>query len=145
MLIEDLIERLKERVPDFSNRVEGALEWSALREQGRLPNATPAAFVMSVGLQGGTPDAAAGLFRQAYEEVFGVVLIFRSNDLVGKRAFAKSDQIKRSVIEAVAGWSPEGVLGVFRLARGTVLPFDAGTLAYQIDFAIGDQLRIDPT
>lgn len=145
MLIEDLIERLKERVPDFSGRVEGALEWSALREQGRLPNATPSAFVISVGLTGGTPDAAAGLFRQAYEEVFGVILIFRSNDLVGKRAFARSDEIKRAVIQAVAGWSPTGVLGTFRLARGTLLPFDAGTLCFQIDFAIGDQLRIDPS
>ncbi|WP_295081123.1 hypothetical protein [Tabrizicola sp.] len=145
MLIEDLIERLKERVPDFSGRVEGALNWAELKAQGRLPQTTPAANVISVGLQGGTPDAAAGLFRQAYDEVFGVILTFRNNDAVGRRAFERSEEIKRAVIEAVAGWSPKGVLGTFRLARGTLVAIDAGTLSFQIDFAIGDQLRIDPS
>jgi hypothetical protein len=145
MLIEDLIERLKERVPDFSGRVEAALNLAELMAQGRLPETTPAANVISVGLQGGTPDAAAGLFRQGFEEVFGVVLTFRSNTLTGKRAFERSEEIKRAVIEALAGWSPAGVLGTFRLARGTLVNFSAGTLVYQIDFAIGDQLRIDPS
>lgn len=145
MLIEDLIDRLKVRVPDFSNRVEGALNLAELMAQGKLPQTTPAANVMSVGLQGGQPDAAAGLFRQTYEEVFGVILTFRSNTATGKRAFERAEEIKRAVIEAVCGWSPEGVFGVFRLARGTLVNFSAGTLVYQIDFAIGDQLRIDPT
>lgn len=145
MLIEDLIQRLKERVPEFSNRVEGALNLAELMAQGGLPQTTPAANVLSVGLQGGAPDAAAGLFRQPYDEVFGVVLTFRSNTPTGKRAFERAEEIKRAVIKAVTGWSPPGVLGVFRLARGTLVNFSAGTLVYQIDFAIGDQLRIDPT
>lgn len=144
MLIEDLIQRLKERVPDFSGRVEGALNLAELMAQGILPQTTPAANVMSVGLQGGQPDAAAGLFRQAYDEVFGIVLTFRSNTPTGKRAFERAEEIKRAVIEAVAGWSPEDVAGTFRLARGTLVNFSAGTLVYQIDFAIGDQLRITP-
>lgn len=145
MLIEDLIARLKERVPDFSGRVEGALNLAELMAAGALPQTTPAANVLSVGLQGGTPDAAAGLFRQPYEEVFGVMLTFRSNTPVGKRAFDRVEEIKRAVIEAVAGWVPSDQFGPFRLARGTLVNFSAGTLVYQIDFAIGDQLRIIPT
>lgn len=144
MLIEDLIQRLKDRVPDFSGRVEGAANLAELMTQGGLSQVTPAANVMSVGLQGGQPDVGAGLYRQSFEEVFGVVLIFRNNSPTGKRAFETWEATKQAVILAVAGWSPEGVLGTFRLARGTIVNFAAGTLVYQIDFAIGDQLRIEP-
>lgn len=145
MLVQTLIERLKARVPDLSGRVEGALNLAELMAQNGLPQVTPAANVLSVGLTGGAPDAAAGMFRQAFEEVFGVILTFRNNTPTGRRAFERPDEIRRAVIEAVAGWSPDGVVGTFRLARGTLVNFSAGTLVYQIDFAIGDQLRIDPT
>lgn len=145
MLIEDLIQRLKERVPDLSSRVEGALNLADLMAQNGLPQVTPAANVLSVGLQGGQPDAASGLFRQSFDEVFGVILTFRNNTPTGKKAFERVEEIKRAVIEAVAGWSPEDAFGVFRLTRGTVINFSAGTLVYQIDFAIGDQLRIVPS
>lgn len=145
MLIADLITRLKEQVPDFSGRVEGAANLAELMAQGGLPQATPAANVVSVGLQGGQPDAASGLFRQSFEEVFGVILTFRNNTATGKKAFDRVEEIKRAVIEAVAGWSPLDAFGVFRLARGTLVNFSAGTLVYQIDFAIGDQLRIIPS
>ncbi len=142
MLVEDLIQRLKERVPDLSNRVEGALSLADLMAQGRLPEVTPAANVIQVGLVGKAPDAVAGLFRQAFDEVFGVVLTFRNNTPTARKGFDRVEEIKRAVIEAVCGWTPEGTLGVFSLARGTQVSFSAGTLVYQIDFAVGDQLRI---
>lgn len=145
MLVEGLIARLKERVPDLSGRVEAALSLADLMAQGRLPETTPAAHVLSVGLVGKPADAAAGLFRQAFDEVFGVVLTFRNNTPTARKGFDCVEEIKRAVIEAVAGWSPEGVLGTFALARGTQVSFTAGTLVYQIDFAIGDQLRIIPS
>ncbi len=142
MLVEDLIQRLKERVPDLSNRVEGALSLADLMAQGRLPEVTPAANVIQVGLVGKAPDAVAGLFRQAFDEVFGVVLTFRNNTPTARKGFDRVEEIKRAVIEAVCGWTPEGTLGVFSLARGSQVSFSAGTLVYQIDFAVGDQLRI---
>lgn len=145
MLVEDLILRLKERVPDLSNRVEGALSLADLMAQGRLPEVTPAANVIQVGLVGKAPDAVAGLFRQAFDEVFGVVLTFRNNTPTARKGFDRVEEIKRAVIEAVCGWTPEGTLGVFSLARGTQVSFSAGTLVYQIDFAVGDQLRIIPS
>lgn len=145
MLVEDLIQRLKDRVPDLSTRVEGALSLADLMGQGRLPEVTPAANVIQIGLVGKPADAAAGLFRQGFDEVFGVVLTFRNNTPTARKGFDRIEAIKRAVIEAVCGWSPTGVLGVFSLARGTQVSFSGGTLVYQIDFAIGDQLRIDPS
>lgn len=145
MLVEDLIERLKERVPALSRRVEAALNLAELMAQGRLPEVTPAAHVIQVGLVGKPADEAAGLFRQGFDEVFGVVLTFRNNTPTARKGFDEVEEIKRAVIEAVCGWSPDGVLGVFSLARGTQVSFSAGSLVYQIDFAIGDQLRIIPS
>lgn len=142
MLADDLIQRLKERVPDLSNRVEGALSLADLMAQGRLPEATPAANVIQIGLVGKPADATTGMFRQSFDEVFGVVLTFRNNTPTARKGFDRVEEIKRAVIEAVCGWTPEGTLGVFSLARGTQVSFSAGTLVYQIDFAVGDQLRI---
>ncbi|MFN3575370.1 MAG: hypothetical protein ACK4TJ_00060 [Tabrizicola sp.] len=145
MLVQSLIERLRERVPDFSGRVEAALDLADLMSQGRLPEVTPAAHVLSVGLVGKAVDAAAGLYRQAFDEVFGVVLTFRNNTPTARQGFERIEAIKRSVIHAVAGWVPSGHPQPFSLARGTQVSFAAGTLVYQIDFVIGDQLRINPS
>ena len=48
------------------------------------------------------------------------------------------------MIEAICGWAPDGMVGVFRLSRGGIVSFTGGTLVYQIEFAVGDQLRIEP-
>lgn len=141
-VVEALIARLQEKVPDLSNRVSGALQIAELMRQNALPQHTPAANVISVGLQGGAPDIASGLYRQMYDEVFGVLLTFRNNDQVGKAALARVGEVIHAVLNAVAGWAPENALGTFRLVRGTVVTVSAGTLVYQIDFALTDQLRI---
>ncbi|MFN4191817.1 MAG: hypothetical protein ACK4FR_02645 [Tabrizicola sp.] len=145
MLVDSLIDRLQERVPDFSGRVEAALSLADLMAQGRLPEVTPAAHVLSIGLVGKAVDVAAGLYRQAFDEVFGVVLTFRNNTPTARQGFERVEAIKRGVVEAVAGWVPTGQAQAFSLARGTQVSFSAGTLVYQIDFAIGDQLRIIPS
>ena len=48
----------------------------------------------------------------------------------------------RQVLDAVAGWGPDDAVGVFELARGSLLHNRDGRLVYQLDFAIDDQLRI---
>jgi hypothetical protein len=105
-----------------------------------------AAHVVADGLTGGTPNAASGYFTQAFDETVSVVLSFR-NMQGGLRGLDLYDAVKWAVIEALCGWAPTGqdgteTVGVFRLARGRVIAQDQGTLIYQIDFAIGDQLRI---
>ena len=144
MLVDDVIARLQDRVPDLSGRIEGAAHLAQLQAQNQLPKITPAANVISTGLQGGVADAASGLFRQSFDETIGVILTFRNTAGKGARALDKVDAVKRRVIEAICGWTPDDLVGVFRLARGGIVSFTGGTLVYQIEFAVGDQLRIEP-
>ena len=143
MLVDEVITRLKERAQLLNGRVEGAASLVQLMQQNQLPQVTPAANVISAGLAGGAPDVGAGLFRQAYDETVAVFLTFRNVQGTGARALDMFDAVRTQVIQVLCGWAPGGVLGVFRLVRGQVVNMAAGTLIYQIDFAIGDQLRIE--
>lgn len=145
MLADDVIARLKERVPHLQHRVEGAAHMVQLMAANQLPQVTPAANVISSGLSGGQPDASSGYFRQAFEETITVFLSFRNVQGPGGNALDLFDQVKWQVIEALCGWAPDEPVGVFRLVRGQVVRMETGTLLYQIDFAIGDQLRINVT
>lgn len=150
MLADDVIHRLKEAVPDLKGRVEGAASLVQLMQENKVPQTTPAANVISSGLQGGQAQAGTGFFTQAVEEIVSVFLSFRNVDGVGKRATDLYLPVRTGVIAAMCGWAPatgltdeEEPVGVFRLRSGQVLRMQAGTLIYQIDFAIGDQLRIE--
>ena len=142
MLADDVIARLKDLVPQLSNRVEGAAHLAQLMAANQLPQHSAAANVIASGLSGGAADVGAGLFRQPYDETVTVYLTFRNVQGSGGNALDLFDEVKWAVIEALCGWAPDGVIGVFRLVRGQVVNMATGTLLYQIDLAIGDQLRI---
>ena len=142
MLADDVMQRLKDLVPELQHRVEGAAHLAQLMAQNNLPQNTPAANVIASGISGGAPDVGAGLFRQPYDETVTVYLTFRNVQGPGGNVLDLFDQVKWAVIEALCGWAPAGVIGVFRLVRGQVENMATGTLLYRIDFAIGDQLRI---
>ena len=136
MLADDIIARLKERVPDLQNRVEGA------SGMANLPQVTPAARVIASGLLGGQPDAGTGIYRQSFDETVSVYLVFRNVQGAGGNELDLFDTLKFAVIEALAGWAPESAVGVLRLTRAQIDRFETGTLIFRIDFTIGNQLRI---
>ncbi len=110
---------------------------------GNLPQVTPAAFVLPLGMRGGQPDAAAGMFRQFYDDVVAIVLVVEfAGDATGGRALPPIDALVRAIVDAMAGWGPGNQVGVFRLMAGRLVSVAAGTVIYQLDFAINDQLRI---
>lgn len=146
MLALSVIDRLKETVRHLEGRVEGAADLVQIRAENRLPQSPVAAHVVANGLTGGAPSAGAGAFIQNFDETVSVLLTFRNLQGLG-RGLDLYDTVKWAVITALCGWAPTGqagdeTVGVIRLARGQVLSQDAGTLIYQIDFAVGDQLRI---
>lgn len=142
MIADDVMARLKDRAHRLEGRVDGAANLVQLMQQNQLPQHTPAANVISSGLGGGPADAVAEVFRQTFDETISVFLTFRNVQGTGARSLELFDEVRTDVIEAICGWGPEGKLGVFRLVRGQVVNMAAGTLIYQIDFAIADQLRI---
>lgn len=144
MLARDLICRLEETVQLLAGRVKPAADLTELVRTGALPQSSVAAFVLPIGLRARTEgDAMAGAFTQMTDDIFGVVLIVRAaGDATGARALPTIDELVRAVIQAVCGWGPEEAIGVFRLARGQLLSVDAGSVQYQLDFAISDQIRV---
>lgn len=132
-------------VPALAGRIAGAAKLEQLRASGHLGQSAGAqAFVVPLGLQGGAADAVTGLFRQALDRVVGVVLVHRhAGDAAGAKGVESIEPLIEAVIEHVAGWGPEDATGSFRLLRGELVAMQAGgTLIYQLDFSLDDQLRI---
>ncbi|MFN7003754.1 MAG: hypothetical protein ACK4NW_10035 [Roseinatronobacter sp.] len=141
-MIDAVITRLKAEVSDFSNRIEGAAEFAALMRANALPQVTPAAHILPLGLRGGRGEAGAGAFTQDVEEVVAVLITLRAHSRTGREALPDLAALTKQVIAAIAGWGPDEAIGVFRLSRGQLVSMSAGTILYQLDFAINDQLRI---
>lgn len=140
--MQPLIARI-ETIPTLTQRVYGAAKLGLLTEKGSMATVAPAAFVLPLGLRGGTVDAATGLYRQSISRLVGVVLVVRNlGDATGEKAMIELDPLVEAVIALLAGWGPDEAFGVFSLARGELVSIAAGTITYQLDFLIEDQLRI---
>jgi hypothetical protein len=130
-------------IPALAGRVYGAAKLSELMARNALPQVCPAAFTLPLGLRGGQADAVTGLYRQAIEWLEGVLLVTRAaGDATGAAALDQLEPLITDVINAVAGVGPEDGFGVYVLRRGELVSLQQGTLTYQLDFAIEDQLRI---
>ena len=71
-----------------------------------------------------------------------VVLTLRTYDRAAGDDLPELHELIQAVLQAVAGWGPDESVGVFELARGSLIHNRDGRLVYQLDFAIDDQLRI---
>lgn len=136
-------------ITDLAGRIQPGASLSELMARGQAPQVTPAAFVLPLGLRGGSVTAMANLFAQDIVETLGIVLFLRgAGDATGGRLTDKLTPLRNAVIRAIVGWAPQSdwlageTVGVFRLARGELISLSAGLLVYQIDFALDDQLRI---
>ena len=136
-MLDAVIARLNAEVADLGGRVEGA---AAVGANGVPENVT--ALVMPLGLVGARADTGTGVFVQEFRETVGVYLIARSHDRLGKKALQRLRPLILEIIETIAGWAPSDEVGVFELSRGALKSMAKGTLIYQIDFSINDQLRI---
>lgn len=138
-----IIARIIERVPALNGRIEGAAELTEIIRSKSLPQVTPAAFVVPLGMRGGAADAATGLFRQSVDHVVAVILVVRvAGDKSGKHSLAPLRLLRAEIVNALCGWAPDDEIGVFRLDRSRLLSLNNGAATEQTDFSIGDQLRI---
>ncbi|MGB3407090.1 MAG: hypothetical protein WBA67_06310 [Jannaschia sp.] len=141
-LVSDVAARLKAEVPALGGRVEGARELSELMRSGQLPEAAVSANVLPLGLRGRRADAATGAFTQIVGRTISVLITMRTYGADFDRTEATVEDLIAAVCEAICGWAPDDQVGVFELLRGDLVGMRAGTLIYQIDFTINDQLRI---
>lgn len=137
------VKDLVAEIPALAGRVHGAAKLAELTKGNSLTQVAPAAFVLPLGLQGGAVSAATGLYVQAVDRLVGVVLVVRNlGDATGEKAVGELDPLVDAVIDAVCGWAPPSAIGVFKLQRGELVSIAGGTITYQLDFALDDQLRI---
>lgn len=143
MLVDQAEARIVAACPVLAGRMGTALQLAEAMARNQLPQVTPAAFLLPLGLRGGAADAATGLFRQSIDRFLGVVLVVRSaGDVLGKRAADELTPLIDGVVGAIAGWGPADAVGVFKLSRGELVSLAAGAATYQLDFSLDDQLRI---
>lgn len=147
-----MFDAVKGRIADvdgIAGRIQAAADLSELMARKLAPQGGDAAFILPLGLRGGGVKAMSGLFIQDIAETLGIVLMIRAvGDASGARSTERLVPIRDAVIRRIVGWSPpsnwlEGeTVGQFSLARGQLLTLTAGLLTYQLEFALGDQLRI---
>ena len=143
-MIAEVITRLDAQVSDLAGRVQGAADFAELMRRNQLPQVTPAAHVLGLGMTGGRGESATGFYTQIFDQVIGVVLTVRSHSATGVSVLDDTETLIMDVIRAVVGWGPNDEIGVFRLLRGNLVSMQAGTLVYKLDFSITDQLRVTP-
>lgn len=144
LLVDAVATRLDAEVGALKGRVEYVADLTALVEQGVLPQAEVAAFVLELGFDDlGGGSSSVGIHIQNIADTIGVVLIVRTpGDAKAKRGVPKIDTLREAVIATLAGWTPEESPGVFEVVRGRLVSVLAGAIIYQLDFKIVDQVRI---
>ncbi len=134
--------RLAAQVPELSGRIEGAANFVDMLARNALPTQTPAANVIPTGLQGGKAGAISGAFTQSMSNTIAVMLTLRTYDRTGEKGVDRADVLIRDIVNGLAGWAPGDEVGVFVLRNSRLVNMSAGTLVYQIEFSIDEQLRI---
>lgn len=152
MLVDAVTARI-EAIAGLAGCVEGALSLSEMLARKTLPQRRLTAFVIPSGLNGRAAQSSENAFLQEVDETIAVVLMLRTaNDATGSRAMPGLDTLVWEVIYRLAGWSPEASpdeetsgnepIGVLELRRGRALNLSAGTVFYQLDFALQQQVRV---
>lgn len=141
----DARSRIEAACPALAGRIGTALQLADAMARNALPQVTPAAYLLALGLRGGSADASSGIYRQALDRFLGVVLVVRSaGDPLGASIADELGTLIDGTINAIAGWAPDDAIGTYRLVRGELVSLAGGAATYQLDFALDDQLRILP-
>lgn len=140
MLAAAVRTRLAAEVPGLGGRVIGAADLAVLTAQNRLPQVTPAAAVVPLGMRGGAVTAVMSRFRQIVARRVGVVLVWRAPDPATVRAADDVEALAEAVVAALAGWTPDAETpGVLRLEDGALVALTGGTIRYDLVFVLDDQ------
>lgn len=147
MIVDEIIARLKARIPDFRGRVDGAASLAALASAEALPRVTPCAHVVPAGVTGRAETSLIGSYRQQIDRLYAVLVTIDSHDRDGARGLEEAEALIEALHQALLGWTPpglkaQGVPNVFRLRTTSLTRFEGGKAVYQTIVAIEDQVRI---
>ncbi len=142
MISDTIIARLKAQVAALGDRVDGAAALAPLIDGNELPATTPIAFVVPLGLDAGRAESSTGTHRQMMHLRWGVLLVIDyAGDATGVETMPEVGEIAKAIREALSGWQP-GSDGVLELKREFLVKLAKGTVFYELDFSVDEQLRI---
>jgi hypothetical protein len=142
-LVAEVKARISTGVPALAGAVEEAADLAELVRQNALPQKAVAAYVLPLGVNGGAGEMMTGAFIQPFNEVIGVLLIIQAlGDATAKKALAPVDVLQLAICRLLCGWAPaSGSVGVMNMQRARLVSVAGGTVFYQIDFSLQNQLR----
>lgn len=124
-MLQTIIDRLNEQVPDFQGRVAGAAELAAALN-GLVK--CPVAFVLLADETSSRNELVTAL-SQRVEVRFGVVLVIRNvADARGKAAAVDLDVIRLQVMVALLNWQPSADHEPVQHVAGKLDNYDDQTL-----------------
>lgn len=136
------IQRLADEAGALGGRVEGAAELADLIGRRILPQVTPHAYVVQLGMDADPNPYATGLISQRITEHVGVILVYRhSGDRTGEHSRAAAETVMDAIVAAVVGWVPAAEADPFELRRVRLVGMREGALFVQGDFATRSYLR----
>jgi hypothetical protein len=142
-LVDIVTGRLGTQVAALNGAIEGIADLAALVSEGAMPQREVAAFVVPLGFDDRGGQSAAGMYTQMIADAVGVILCIKSlGDAKARKALPTIETLTDAVVNALAGWAPNSVVGVFVVKRGRLVSVTKGLVIYQIDFELQDQLRI---
>ena len=150
MLLDDVQARIASTVTELPDeRLQFAAELAELIRRDALPNAPISAYLLDGGTRPvGDGQSGAGFFIQAVEQRVAVVVIFNSaGDVTGGKVVGRADELLDRLTRGMVGWAPAGdaehvYTTDFRFGGSDPAALSAGRAMYQLEFAIGLQLRI---
>jgi hypothetical protein len=142
MIVDWVIERLANEVDAFAGRVQDVADLAEMIAAGKIPQTTPAAWVMHQGDDAPSAQFMTGLVAQPVAETISVVICQRvAGDRTGAKARALIVPIRDAVIAALVGQEPDGADDMILYRRGRMIGIEGATLFYQMDFLCGRQIR----
>lgn len=143
MRVDEVSARIEAQVPSLNARVEGLAELSLLMAANEVPQVTPCAFVIPLGLDGSEQLDATSVHSQIVTEQVGVIVVVDYAGVNhGAEALPELSQLIDELVRAIAGWTPDEATTNFALRRGRLLDSRQGSVFYQLDFSIQSLLRI---
>lgn len=141
-IVKTVADRLKAEVTQFG-AVELLADLATLVKENALPQQDVSAFVVPLGFDDRGGRSASGIYTQMIATTIGVIVCVKSyGDAAGASKLPALDQLVSAVVDTLAGWAPDDVVGVFEVLRGRLLSVTSGLMIYQVEFALTDQLRI---
>lgn len=136
MRVTSTIKAIKDRCPEFNNRVFGAAEFGQLQDNAN-PESLPSAYVFTIAEYPSEDQRSENSYQQTISADIAVVcLIDNRADSRGQSSADRAEDIKESLFKALLSWSPikDDKFAFYKYSKYNILKVTPAVLAVQFEF-----------